>query len=302
MPHPSEPAPPLATLVAASAEGGGHFSYSWSGHTDRGRVRKNNEDCFLGLAVDAEGSHFLGKIGEADGGTADLVFAVSDGMGGAMAGEFASKIAVEKITRMLPPLFRQRAGGITAGHTEVVEELFGEIHKALEYLGDCYEECSGMGATLSLCWFTGGWMYFGHIGDSRIYYLPAAGGIKQLTDDDTHVGWLFRNGQINEREAKAHPRRNVLQAALGAGHMFVNPQVGAVGVEAGDRFLLCSDGVTDGFFNDQLPDVLAEGRQAASHLVSEAVSRSGRDNATAMVVEVRLPQEPASAAPLSDAN
>lgn len=256
----------------------------WSGHTDRGRVRKNNEDSFLGLAIDANEAHYLGKIGEAGARDADYVFAVSDGMGGAMAGEFASKIAVEKITKMLPPLFRQNASGISSGFTEVLEELFDEIHKALLFLGDCYEECSGMGATLSLCWFAGQWMYFGHIGDSRIYYLPAAGGIKQLTSDDTHVGWLFRNGQLSEREAKHHPRRNVLQAALGAGHQFVNPQVGAVGFEPGDRFLLCTDGVTDALYNDQLPGLLDDGANAAEHLVSEAVSRSGRDNSTALIV------------------
>jgi protein phosphatase len=141
-----------------------------------------------------------------------------------------------------------------------------------------------MGATLSLCWFSGEWMYFGHIGDSRIYYLPAAGGIKQLTHDDTHVGWLFRNGKLTEREAKTHPRRNVLQGALGAGHQFVNTQVGAVGCEPGDRFLLCTDGITDGFFQEQLPEILLEGNNSASHLVSEALSRSGRDNATALVI------------------
>jgi len=65
-----------------------------------------------------------------------------------------------------------------------------------------------MEATLSLCWFTPRWLYFGHIGDSRIYYLPAReNAIKQLTHDDTHVGWLLRHGQINEREARSHPRR-----------------------------------------------------------------------------------------------
>lgn len=260
------------------------FPLAWSGHTDRGRVRKNNEDSFLGLAIDAQEVRHLGKIGEADGQRADYVFAVSDGMGGAMAGEFASRIAVDKITRMLPPLFKQRASGISSGFTEVIEELFSEIHQALLYLGASYEECSGMGATLSLCWFSGPWMYFGHIGDSRIYYLPAAGGIKQLTHDDTHVGWLFRQGQLNEREAKSHPRRNVLQAALGAGHQFVNPQVGAVGFEPGDRFLLCTDGITDALFNDQLPGLLDEGADAADHLVREAVSRSGRDNSTAMII------------------
>ena len=260
------------------------FHLAWSGHTDRGRVRKNNEDSFLGLAIDAQEVHYLGKIGDASGQNADMVFAVSDGMGGAMAGEFASRIAVEKITKMLPPLFKQRSAGISSGFTEVIEELFSEIHKALLYLGACYEECSGMGATLSLCWFTRQWMYFGHIGDSRIYYLPAAGSIKQLTHDDTHVGWLFRNEQLNEREAKNHPRRNVLQAALGAGHQFVNPQVGAVGFEPGDRFLLCTDGVTDAIYNEQLPVLLDEGANAAEHLVREAVSRSGRDNSTALII------------------
>ena len=260
------------------------FHLAWSGHTDRGRVRKNNEDSFLGLAIDAQEVRYLGKIGDASGQNADMVFAVSDGMGGAMAGEFASRIAVEKITKMLPPLFKQRSAGISSGFTEVIEELFSEIHKALLYLGACYEECSGMGATLSLCWFTRHWMYFGHIGDSRIYYLPAAGGIKQLTHDDTHVGWLFRNKQLNEREAKNHPRRNVLQAALGAGHQFVNPQVGAVGFEPGDRFLLCTDGVTDALYNEQLPVLLDEGANAADHLVREAVARSGRDNSTAVVI------------------
>ncbi|MBE2204870.1 MAG: serine/threonine-protein phosphatase [Chthoniobacterales bacterium] len=256
----------------------------WSGHTDRGRVRKNNEDSFLGLAVDAQEVHHLGKIGDAGGERSDFVFAVSDGMGGAMAGEFASRIVVDKITKMLPPLFKQSATGISAGYTEVLEELFDKIHKALIYLGACYEECSGMGATLSLCWFTGQWMYFGHIGDSRIYYLPAGGGVKQITHDHTHVGWLFRRGDLNEREAKNHPRRNMLQAVLGAGHQFVDPQVGAVGFESGDRFLLCTDGVTDAIYNDQLPEILGAGDDQAEFLVREAVQRSGRDNATAMII------------------
>ncbi|MEI6491130.1 MAG: protein phosphatase 2C domain-containing protein [Verrucomicrobiota bacterium] len=287
--HPAEP--DIATGTTAPHTGemptppdDGPFQLAWSGHTDRGRVRKNNEDSFLGLAIDAQEIRYLGKIGDAGGQGADYVFAVSDGMGGAMAGEFASRITVDKITKMLPPLFKQRASGISSGFTEVIEELFSEIHKALLYLGDCYEECSGMGATLSLCWFSRQWMYFGHIGDSRIYYLPSAGGIKQLTNDDTHVGWLFRNGQLNEREAKHHPRRNVLQAALGAGHQFVNPQVGAVGFEPGDRFLLCTDGVTDALFNDQLPGLLDDGANEANHLVREAVSRSGRDNSTAVII------------------
>jgi protein phosphatase len=135
-------------------------------------------------------------------------------------------------------------------------------------------------------------MHFGHIGDSRIYYLPAGGGIKQLTHDDTHVGWLYRNGKINEREARTHPARTSLQKALGAGHQFVDPQVGSVGYESGDLFLLCTDGVIDGLFDQSLldllraPDATEAALNPAQRLVHAAVERSGRDNTTALVVEV----------------
>ncbi|MEO6182959.1 MAG: protein phosphatase 2C domain-containing protein, partial [Verrucomicrobiota bacterium] len=147
----------------------------WFGWTDRGKIRPNNEDSFLGLQFDAKEIQHLGKLGEAVTTNSDFVFAVSDGMGGALAGEYASKIAVEKITKLLPRSFQLSASGLEAGRSDVLTELFGQIHRALSYLGDSYEECAGMQATLSLAWFTPGWIYFAHIGDSRIYYLPARG-------------------------------------------------------------------------------------------------------------------------------
>lgn len=265
----------------------------WFGLTHRGKVRPTNEDSFLCLQFDAHEVHYLGKVGEASLGAVDFVFAVSDGMGGAMAGEFASRIAVEKVSRLLPRAFKQSAVGIEAGFEEILEELFDQIHRALEYLGSSDAECSGMGATLSLCVFTPGRMVFGHIGDSRIYYLPAsAGGIQQVSHDDTHVGWLFRQGKINEREARQHPRRNVLQKALGAGHQFVDPQVGAVTYERGDMFLLCTDGLTEGLYDYHLLEFLRSPEPAqtaaspAQRLVDEALERATRDNVTALVIEV----------------
>jgi len=145
-----------------------------------------------------------------------------------------------------------------------------------------------MGATLSIAWFSGGTMHFAHIGDTRIYHLPAGGGIIQLTNDDTHVGWLQRTGQISEREAKMHPAKNRLQKALGAGNQFVDPQIGEVACAPGDRFLLCTDGVTDAIFNAAIPELLSESKSAdiAQHLVREALERSGRDNTTAVIVSV----------------
>ncbi len=264
--------------------------FAWSGHTDCGNVRKNNEDSFLGLLIDSSGVRYLGKIGEADSAAADFVFAVSDGMGGAMAGEFASKIAVEKITKLLPSFFHRNAGGYSEAMENVLREVFAEIHRSLDYLGSSYEECRDMGATLSLCWFTPRWLYFAHVGDSRIYRLPKEGPMKQVTEDDTYVAWLYRNGQINEREAKTHPRRNVLQKSLGGGHQFAEPQVGAIALEPGDRFLLCTDGVTDGLYDDRLEEFLRDSKdEPGKNIVHLAVEASGRDNATAMVVDVLDP-------------
>ena len=265
----------------------------WSGRTDRGKVRPNNEDSFVGLRFDAREVHYLGAVGQAPSGHLDYAFAVSDGMGGAMAGEHASRIAVEKLTKLLPRSYRQSAAGLAAGFPDVLEELFTHVHGALMQLGRSYEECAGMEATLSLCWLTPGWMYFGHIGDSRIYYLPASGGgLRQITQDDTYVGWLFRNGKLNEREARSHPRRNLLQKALGGTNQFVSPQVGAVGYESGDTFLLCTDGLIEGLYDGQLEELLRSPESSersstlAHRLVEESLANSGRDNTTALVIRV----------------
>ena len=260
----------------------------WSALSDCGKVRKNNEDSFLGVQFDAREVRLLGKLGEASLDSADMAFAVSDGVGGAMAGEFASRITVEKITRLMPRAFKQAAAGISSGRPDVLAELFTQIHRAITHLGESYEECRGMGATLSLCWFTPGRMVFAHVGDSRIYYLPASGGMKQITEDDTFVGWLRRNGRLSEYEARNHPARNRLQKALGGGNQFVDPQVGAVAFEKGDTFVLCTDGVVDGLFDHAIADCIRTPGtpDPAQRLVRAAVEQSGRDNTTAVVVEV----------------
>ena len=267
----------------------------WHGWTDRGKVRPHNEDAFLGVQFDAHEIHHLGKIGEASIGVTDYVFAVSDGMGGARAGEFASRLAIEKITKLLPRSFKHSASGLQTDFPDVMMELFGETHRALAYVGGSDEDSAGMETTLSLCWFRPGWMYFGHVGDSRIYYLSVREEkIKQLSHDDTHVGWLLRNGHIKEYEARTHPRRNVLQKALGGNNQFVEPQVGAVAFESGDMFLLCTDGLTEGLYDHHLIDTLRLSALAGSKLnpaqslVETAVANDGRDNTTALVIQVLL--------------
>ena len=260
----------------------------WSGHSDIGRVRKNNEDAFLALRFNASEVHRLVKVGHAKTADLDYVFAVCDGMGGAKAGEYASRIAVDKIAMLLPRSFRKAAVSNDTGSGELLTQLFREIHRAIVYLGNSYEECHGMETTLSLCWLTPGRLFFGHVGDSRIYHLPArSDDLRQLTQDDTYVGWLFRTGKIGEYEARTHPRRNVLQKALGGGNRYVEPQLGSVACEPGDIFLLCTDGLTEGLYNGHLVEMLrAPDENLAKRLVTAAVQNDGRDNTTALVIEV----------------
>lgn len=258
----------------------------WSGVTDTGRFRKNNEDAFLALTFDAQELHYLGKDGSGSLEANDFVFAVSDGMGGAKAGEVASKIAVEKITRLLPPSFKMGASRMESGFADSLSEVFLETHDSLRELGLHYQECRGMGATLSLCWLMPGWMAFGHVGDSRIYYLPKDGDMVQVSEDHSRVGRLQRTGQINERQARNHPQKNILYQVLGGKSEKVTPQVGRVGCEAGDRFLICSDGLNDGMWDRRI-DQMARQELCAKTLVDFAVAESGRDNTTAMLIEVQ---------------
>src|SRR4051812_23440294 len=110
--------------VEASRPTSRSYGLQWSGRTDRGKVRPNNEDAFVGLQFDAREVHHLGRVGEGELSHLDFAFAVSDGMGGAMAGEYASRIAVEKIAALLPRSYRQSASGLAAGFADVLEELF----------------------------------------------------------------------------------------------------------------------------------------------------------------------------------
>lgn len=284
---------PTASTPPAPAPSPAPGRVRWSGLTHVGRYRPNNEDAFLALNFDGHDLRYLGKTGEASLVGTDFVFAVSDGMGGAKSGEFASRITVDRVARLLPRGFRLSATGLSSGFQDILAELFADIHADLLKLGDSYEECAGMGCTLSLCWFTPEWAYFGHIGDSRIYFLSADGGLTQVTHDHTYVGKLRRAGKLNEREQRTDPRRNALQQALGAGNQFIEPQIGAVGHRPGDRFLICSDGLVDGLWDRQIEEIVrttSAGESIAKKLVDTAVENSGRDNTTAVVIELLPPE------------
>ncbi len=262
----------------------------WSGMTHPGRFRPNNEDTFLAILLDKRGVRYLGKNGEASLEDADFIFAVSDGMGGERSGEFASKIAMEKITSLLPKQFGLPDNRFLAYSDSILLELFVAIHREMTKLGRFDINCKNMGATLTLAWFRKGHVVYGHVGDTRLYRLPAAGGIEQVTEDHTHVGWLRRKGELNERQARTHPRKNVLAQALGAGHQFLKPHIGTLDYASGDRFVLCSDGLIEGLWDRGIDEIVRQPEDnpddapVAQRLVLTSIAECGRDNATAIVV------------------
>jgi serine/threonine protein phosphatase PrpC len=260
------------------------FDVGWSGQTDCGKFRPNNEDAFLALRINRSGIQHLGKTGSDSTAEAEFVFAVSDGMGGANSGEFASRIALDAITTRFPGEYAVH--GESSYSKETLKDLFERIHAAMIWQGRCDPNCRDMGATLTLLWFRRQRAYFAHIGDSRLYKLSSSG-LTQLTQDHSHVGWLRRTGKINEREARQHPRKNALNQALGAGHQFLRPEVGAIEIEPGASFLLCTDGVIEGLWDQRIERIIRESswEDVASALVDRAVAESGRDNATAVYIE-----------------
>ncbi len=265
----------------------------WWGLTDPGPFRKQNEDAFLAMVFNRQEGRLLGKKGEAPLSTGEFIFAVSDGMGGANAGEFASRMAVRRITEQFPTHYRPRSASAEADQRRLLEQLFAYLHREMQEMGRHYAECAGMGATLSLLWISEGRAVFCHVGDSRIYHFPAGGGMEQVTEDHTHVGWLFRNGKITERQARYHPGKNVLQMALGGQHKNLRVQLGGLDVAPGDRFVLCTDGLIDGLWDNTLrkfildPPRSAAELEPAERLLEEALSVSGRDNTTAVVLELK---------------
>ena len=269
----------------------------WSAATHPGTFRPNNEDRYLGVVSNLHGIQYLGRSGELCSSQGDTFFAVADGMGGERSGELAGKIAIDELTRTLPRAQALNQRVLFETYPQILKDLFLSIHKELNRIGfDVH--CRNMGSTFTVVWVHGSLVMFAHIGDTRLYRVQRGEGetthplkLHQVSEDHTFVGWLKRTGQINERQARFHPRKNVLSRALGAGHQIVEPQIGAFELSPGECLVLCSDGVIEGLWDHAILDLVSEtggvdGKGSpAERLVQEAVSESGRDNSTAIVVE-----------------
>ena len=230
----------------------------WAAVTDQGHVRSNNQDAFY---------------------AGDRLLVVADGMGGMAAGDVASRLAVDAMASLDVAIDN--------------EHQMDALHKALEVAnGKIAEHVStdtalqGMGTTMTAVIFSGDRAALAHVGDSRAYLLRD-GRLNQLTKDDTYVQMLVDQGLIRPEEAGSHPRRAVVTQALQGEP--VSPSYVIVEPEAGDRWLLCSDGLSNVVREETIAEVLAgspDRTDAAHRLVDLARRAGGPDNITVIVADL----------------
>ncbi|MBP6782949.1 MAG: protein phosphatase 2C domain-containing protein [Verrucomicrobiales bacterium] len=266
-----------------------HRTLQWCGLTVDGSRRAGNQDALSVFSSDQGWANSVDLCGERSIDENGLIFAVSDGMGGPAAGDVASTLTVRELRRFLPAMMGDFHG---AGDPEAL--LMAAVKSLDDYVsrvGNHDPMLTGMGATVVCGLFYRTRVCFAHVGDSRFYHFRA-GQLTQLTSDHTYVGALFRAGKLNEREARNHPRRNVLQQAIGGGGQMLRPQVSSVMIEEGDWFLICSDGVTDGLWDKNIAQCFAEAdkngsdaEQVAKRILAWALDEAGGDDTTLFVVK-----------------
>ena len=229
-----------------------------TGVSDTGRRRRRNEDAYV---------------------VQPPLFAVADGMGGAQAGEVASRLAAEAL--------RDEESGDGAGE-ERVAQLIQEANRRVYARSHEDASASGMGTTMTVALVDGGRVSIGHVGDSRAY-LIRDGRLEQLTEDHSLVAELLRSGQLSPEEAERHPQRSVITRALGT-DPDVDVDTFSIDARPGDVFMLCSDGLTTMVPDERILETIQNSRQdleaAARQLVSNANRGGGEDNITVVFFEI----------------
>ena len=226
--------------------------------SDTGRRRRRNEDNYV---------------------VAPPLFAVADGMGGAQAGEVASRLA---------------ASALEAGDSDGLEgttridSLIQEANRRIYDRASTDPTASGMGTTMTVAVVEGMTVAIGHVGDSRAYLVRGAQ-MEQLTEDHSLVNELLKTGKLSEEEAQVHPQRSVITRAVGT-----DPDVDVDGftieAEDGDVFLICSDGLSDMVSDEEILELLHQNRddldKAVKALVAAANRGGGEDNITAVAFRI----------------
>jgi serine/threonine protein phosphatase PrpC len=231
---------------------------SYARASDTGRKRRRNEDSYV---------------------VAPPLFAVADGMGGAQAGEVASKLAAAALEETDP--------GSLSG-PERLESLIQEANRRVYERASSDPATSGMGTTMTVALVGPAGVTIGHVGDSRAYVVRE-GKLEQLTEDHSLVNELLKSGKLSREEADVHPQRSVITRAVGT-DPDVDVDTFVVEASEGDIFLLCSDGLTDMVGDEDILETVEKHREdldrATKALVSAANRGGGEDNITVIAFTI----------------
>ena len=253
------------------------------GLSDVGLVRTNNEDSFL-IATPTrdfanENPAELSGIIPQNG----TMFIVADGMGGAQAGEVASRMAVETVGRNFINALEKQAVLDQQSLITALTETIREANELIFQQGQKNTELNGMGTTLTAATVFGSTILFAQLGDSRAY-LARKGVISQMTKDQSLVAQMVASGSLTPEEAKTHPQRNVILQALGIQNQ-VEVAITLAELRRGDQIVLCSDGLSGKVDVEDIREFLEkfEPKAACQGLVRMARERGGEDNITVIV-------------------
>ncbi|MBV1816603.1 Stp1/IreP family PP2C-type Ser/Thr phosphatase [Anaerosalibacter bizertensis] len=237
--------------------------------TDKGKVRKNNQD-----------SYFVSEDTELP------LFIVADGMGGHKAGEVASNMAVE----IVKDFFIEKKEELKKNKVDILKFIRSAVEKAntIIYKKSIEnDEFHGMGTTITMAYIFENKLYIGHVGDSRAYLLRNNKFI-QITEDHSLVAEMVKKGSISEEEAECHPQRNIITRAIGTDEEVITDII-VEDIYKDDILLLCTDGLTNMMNDDEIKEILINKidlQKNCNSLVKKANRLGGIDNVTVIAIKL----------------
>ncbi len=265
-----------------------------------GKVRTNNEDHYFVARVGRSMHTVLTNLPEGDVparfDTAGYTMVVADGMGGAAAGEIASRMAISTLVNMIldVPDWIMKLDDATAPRImERVANYYRRVDRALAEHAQSDPALSGMGTTMTVAYSVDKDLFIAHVGDSRLYLFRDRS-LKQVTRDHTQAQVMIDAGLLTRDEVATTRLKHVLTNALGAGEQPGDVEMQRLQLQPGDRIVLCTDGLTDMLDDASIAKLLGELQPPAStcrSLIDTALDNGGRDNVTVIVADYVTPEE-----------
>jgi serine/threonine protein phosphatase PrpC len=255
-----------------------------------GRVRERNEDNFAIFRRTRTQKSLLTSLADgilANSGDEAFGFVVADGMGGAAAGELASRVAIETawdLAEQASSWVMRLRDLATQQVQERTEAFVSEMHRTLREIGEANPRLTGMGTTWTSVYVVGWHALVAQVGDSRVYHWRQ-GTLRQVTRDQTLAQVLIDSGVPPEDTSKV---RHILTNSLGGKEKVITPDVGHFVLEDGDRLLLCTDGLTDEISDSEMAERLTQRvspQTACEAMVQLALDHGGKDNVTVLLAE-----------------